>query len=186
MAEPQDMIKEIEPRTGRSADAWIEALRAAGPGDDAPHADRRAWLVDQGLNRNQAGAVLWWMKNGAAIQAGGGELIDRQYAGAKAELRPIYERLAAFIAGLGEDVVPGPRGTYVSYGRPKQFALIQPSTRTRIDVGLRLPGAAPTERLLDSGSFGSGNITHRVALGAPEEVDAELEGWLRDAYEARG
>jgi hypothetical protein len=43
-------------------------------------------------------------------------------------------------------------------------------------------GAETTERLLDAGSFGSGTITHRVALTAPEEVDAELEGWLRDAY----
>jgi hypothetical protein len=25
-----------------------------------------------------------------------------------------------------------------------------------------------------------------VALASPDEVDAELEGWLRDAYDARG
>ena len=180
------MIEAIERLTGRSADAWIEALRSAGLGDDAPHADRRAWLVEHGLNRNHAGAVLWWMKNGAAIEAGGGELIDNQYAGAKAALRPIYDRVAATIAALGDDIVPGPRGTYVSFGRPKQFALVQPSTRTRVDVGLRLPGGEATERLRDAGSFGSGNITHRVALAAPQEVDAELEGWLRDAYAARG
>ena len=186
MAEPKDMIPRIETDTGRSAGAWIGAMRTAGFGDDAPHADRRAWLVEQGLNRNQAGAVLWWMKNGAAIEAGGGELIDRQYDGAKAALRPVYERVAGVIEAFGEDVVPGPRGTYVSFGRPQQFALVQPSTRTRVDVGLRLPGAAPTERLLEAGSFGSGTITHRVALATPDEVDAELEGWLRDAYDARG
>jgi len=45
---------------------------------------------------------------------------------------------------------------------------------------------AATERLVDAGSFGSGNITHRVALGTVDDVDAELEGWLREAYEARG
>jgi len=79
----------------------------------------------------------------------------------------------------------GPRGTYVSFGRPKQFALVQPSTKTRVDVGLRLPGVAAGDRLRDAGSFGSGNITHRVALASPDEVDAELEGWLRAAYDAR-
>ena len=93
--------------------------------------------------------------------------------------------MASVIAGLG-DVEVGPRGTYVSFGRPKQFALVQPSTKTRVDVGLRLPGLAATERLLEAGSFGSGNITHRVALFSPDDVDAELEGWLREAYEARG
>jgi Domain of unknown function (DUF5655) len=185
MPRPQDMIAELERVSGRSADAWIEALRAAGLGE-ARHTERRAWLKDQGLNGNQAGAVLWWAKNGAAIEAGGDELIDRQYAGTKAALRPVYDRVAAAIATLGDDVEPGPRGTYVSFGRPKQFALVQPTTRTRVDVGLRLPGAEPTERLLDAGSFGSGTITHRVALAAPEDVDAELEGWLGAAYDARG
>ena len=179
------MIESIEGLTGRSADAWIEALRAAGLGD-ASHSERRAWLIDQGVGCNYTGAILWWMKNGAAIRAGGDELIDRQYAGAKAALRPIYERLAPLIESLGDDVVRGLRGTYVSFGRPKQFAIVQPSTRTRADVGLRLPGVEPTERLLAAGSFGSGSITHRVALAAPDDVDAELEAWLRGAYAARG
>jgi hypothetical protein len=184
--EPKDMIEAIEGLTGRSADAWIEALRAAGLGDDAPHADRRAWLIAQGVGYNHTGAILWWMKNGAAVRAGGDELLERQYAGAKAALRPVYERVAAVIEGLGDDVVRGLRGTYVSYGRPKQFALVQPSTRTRVDLGLRLPGAQATARLLEAGSFGSGSISHRVALAAPEDVDPEVEGWLRDAYAARG
>ena len=185
MAEPPDMIESIEGLTGRSADAWIEALRAAGLGE-ASHADRRAWLMQEGVNFNHTGAILWWMKNGDALRAGGDELIDRQYAGGKAALRPVYERVAPVIEGLGDDVVRGLRGTYVSFGRPKQFAIVQPSTRTRVDVGLRLPGAAPTERLLEAGSFGSGSITHRVALAAPDDADAELEDWLRAAYDARG
>ena len=185
MAEPKDMIESIEDLTGRSADAWIEGLRGAGLGE-ASHADRRAWLMEQGVGYNHTGAILWWMKNGDAVRAGGDELIDRQYAGAKARLRPIYERAAPVIEAFGDDVVRGLRGTYVSFGRPKQFAIVQPSTRTRVDVGLRLPGAEPTERLLAAGSFGSGTITHRVALGAPEDVDAEVEGWLRAAYDARG
>ena len=70
--------------------------------------------------------------------------------GPKAALRPIYERVAEVIAGF-EDVEVGPRGTYVSFGRPKQFALVQPSTRTRVDVGLRLPDAPATERLARRG-----------------------------------
>ncbi len=179
------MIESIEGSTGRSADAWIEALGAAGVAE-APHAQRRAWLVEQGVKPHHTGAILWWMKNGAAIRAGVDELIDRQYAGAKAALRPVYERVAPVIEGLGDDVVRGLRGTYVSFGRPQQFALAQPSTRTRVDVGLRLPGEEPGGRLLAAGSFGSGSITHRVALAVPDDVDAELEGWLRAAYDARG
>ena len=180
MARPQDMIKELARLTGRSAGEWIALL------PDGSHGERLAWLTEQGLNSNHAAAVLWWEKNGEAILAGGGELIERQYAGAKAGLRPIYERVAAVIQALGDDVETGPRGTYVSFGRPQQFAIVAPSTQTRVDVGLRLPDAAATKRLLEAGSFGPGGITHRVALAAIEDVDAKLEAWLRAAYDARG
>ena len=172
------MIRELP---GRSVEEWIAMLPAEGT-----HRERQRFLMDQGLSSNHASAVLWWEKNGAAIEAGGDPLIDRQYSGAKEGLRPIYERVAAVVEGLGDDVEPGPRGTYVSFGRPQQFALVQPSTRTRVDVGLRLPGVSSSDRLVDAGSFGSGSITHRVALATVEDVDAELEGWLRDAYDARG
>ena len=176
---PEEMITELRGITGRSAEEWIALLPAGS------HTERKAWLQAQGLHSNHAGAVLWWEKNGAAILSGGGELIDRQYAGPKAALRPIYDRVAEVVADF-EDVEVGPRGTYVSFGRPKQFALVQPSTKTRVDVGLRLPGVPVSDRLADAGSFGSGNITHRVGLAAIEDVDAELEGWLRAAYDARG
>jgi hypothetical protein len=172
---PEDMIRELP---GPPVEEWIAMLPAG------THRERHAFLKEQGLSSNHASAVLWWEKNGAGIEAGGEPLIERQYAG-KEQLRPIYDRLAPLITAFGDDVEPGPRGTYASFGRPKQFALVQPSTKTRVDVGLRLPGVAAGDRLAEAGSFGSGNITHRVALSSPDEVDAELEGWLRAAYDAR-
>jgi hypothetical protein len=138
---PEDIIRGLP---GPPVEEWIAMLPAG------THRERHAFLVEQGLSSNHARAVLWWDKHAAALVDGGGELIDRQYA-----------------------------------GKESLFALVRPSTKTRVDVGLRLPGVAATERLRDAGSFGSGNITHRVALASPDEVDAELEGWLRDAYDAR-
>jgi predicted transport protein len=167
---PEDMIRQLP---GPPVEEWIAML------PEGSYGEKHAFLVEQGLPSNHAAAVLWWEKNADA------PLVERQYAGKEA-LLPIYERLATVIGALGKDVEPGPRGTYVSYGRPKQFALVKPSTKTRVDLGLRLPGAAATERLQEAGSFGSGNITHRVALTSPDDVDAELEGWLREAYAARG
>ena len=89
------------------------------------------------------------------------------------------------------------RRTYVSFDRSRQFALVQASTRTLVDLGVRLRAlqrsegfpdgtlddATATDRLVAAGSFGSGNITHRVGLTAPGEVDAEVRGWLRAAYD---
>ena len=70
---------------------------------------------------------------------------------------------------------------YVSLRRSKQFGLIQPTTATRVDVGLVLKGIPPGKRLEASGSFNS-MVTHRVKLSAADDVDSELIGWLRQAY----
>jgi hypothetical protein len=112
------------------------------------------------------------------------ELLEAQYAGPKAALRPIYDAVVAAARALGPDMTVDPRQTYVSLIRKKQFALVQPTTRTRLDLGLVLPGAAPTGRLQAAGSFGNGRTSHRVALAAPADADAEVRGWLQAAYEA--
>ena len=71
----------------------------------------------------------------------------------------------------------------MSLRRNKQFGIIQPSTKTRVDVGIHLEGTEPNERLEPSGSFNA-MVSHRVRLGSPDEVDSELVSWLKKAYEA--
>jgi hypothetical protein len=88
------------------------------------------------------------------------------------------------VRALG-DVEVLPRGTYVTFARGNQFAIAKPGSG-RVDLGLRLPGTEPTERLQDAGSFGSGSITHKVALRDASELDAEVRALLRAAYDARG
>ena len=48
--------------------------------------------------------------------------------------------------------------------RGKQFGLVQPSTRTRVDVGINLKDVPPAGRLEASGSFNA-MVSHRVRLG---------------------
>jgi predicted transport protein len=183
-ASPAEMLATLPGKTGRSVDEWIAALEASGAASGT-HTEQREWLQSQGLGRNHAGAVLWWRKNGAAIQAGGDSLVDDQYSGRRAPLRPIYEELAGALRALGDDVEFLPRGTYVTFARGTQFAIAKPGSG-RVDLGLRLPGVEPTERLLDAGSFGSGSITHRISLHDATELDDEVRELLRAAYDARG
>jgi hypothetical protein len=53
-----------------------------------------------------------------------------------------------------------------------------------VDVGLNMKGVAPTARLeqLPSGQM----CQYRVCVTAPDEVDAELVGWIRQAHDASG
>jgi len=105
-----------------------------------------------------------------------------QYSGDKAALRPLYDALIAAAQKFGNDVEIAPKKTYVSLRRSKQFALLQPSTKTRLDVGLNLKGEAPEGRLEASGSFNA-MCTHRVRVESKADVDATLIAWLKRAYD---
>ena len=69
----------------------------------------------------------------------------------------------------------------MSFIRKRQFVLVKPATKTRIDLGLKLKDLAFTDRLENSGPFGS-MCTHRVQLSAVDDVDKELLTWIKEAY----
>jgi hypothetical protein len=86
------------------------------------------------------------------------------------------------MAAFGDDVEFSTKKSYVSLRRSKQFALIQPSTKTRLDVGIQNKERAPEGRLEASGSWNA-MVSHRVRLGSTEDVDDELIAWLHEAYQ---
>ena len=114
----------------------------------------------------------------------GAEGLDAQYAGAKAALRPIYDRILAIVRGFGDDVESQTRKTYVAFARGKQFAVVQPTTKTRIDIGLKLPGAIAGGRLEPATNTGSGSMTHKISVTSLDEVDEYVESLLLKAYES--
>ena len=107
------------------------------------------------------------------------------YSGPKAGLRPIHDRLVEFGRRLGEDVKICPCKTIVPLYRKRVFAEIKPTTQTRIDLGLALKlyeGELP-ERVLPTGGLEKRDrITHRIAISSVEEIDDQVEAWLRVAY----
>ncbi|MDX9749928.1 MAG: DUF4287 domain-containing protein [Flavobacteriales bacterium] len=183
-AATRSMIANLQEKTGRSLDEWIALLRAQ---DLAKHGERVAFLkTAHGLGHGYASLVaLMLSKSAASTMDDRGSLVDAQYKGAKAALRPIHDALEKAIKAFGKDVELLPMKAYVSARRKKQFAILQPSTATRFDVGINLKGTAPTDRLEASGSF-NGMVSHRVRLADAKEVDKELIGWLHEAYERAG
>ncbi len=109
--------------------------------------------------------------------------LDRIYTGPKAALRPIHERVMNEIAIFG-DFELAPKKTYISLRRKKQFATVGPATNTRVEVGLNMKGIQGTSRLeaLPPG----GMCQYKVRLERTEEVDAELVGWIRMAFDTAG
>ncbi|HEX2059206.1 MAG TPA: DUF4287 domain-containing protein [Thermoanaerobaculia bacterium] len=176
----KNMIRNLEEKTGKKIGEWVKLAKAAG----SKHGDIVEHLKSEhGLGHGYANMVAHTALQSASVHADEGELIEAQYSGAKAGLRPIYDKLLKEVQAFGKDVEVSPKKTYVSLRRTKQFAIIQPSTATRVDVGINLKGTPATDRLEESGSFNS-MVSHRVRLASAKDVDKELIGWLRNAYES--
>lgn len=183
---PEEMwaaiIKNMPAKTGKALDEWMAIVASAGP---QTRKDRIAWLKDNyGLSHGYAQVVADQMAKPDWVTKTPGQLLDDQYAGEKARLRPVYERVVEAVRALGEEVTVEPRKTYVSLSRRRQFGVVQATSRERVSLGLALPGAAFGGRLLAAGGLGNERITHRVELGRPEDVDDEVRGWLAAAYAA--
>lgn len=184
MATPEEMADSMRAnlpeKTGKSLSEWLKVVRGTGL---QKHGEIVKYLKSEhGVTHGYANLISSDFRSGASPDAPT-DLVAAQYSDAKAALAPIRDALLTVVSGFGNDVEVSPKKTYISLRRNRQFALIQPSTRTRVDVGIHLPDAAPTDRLEASGSF-SGMVSHRVRVTAVDEVDDELRGWLRAAYEA--
>jgi predicted transport protein len=180
----QTMVKNLEEKTGKKLDEWTTIARKSG---FAKHGEIVKFLkAEHGLGHGYANMVAHAMATPKVLKTGEGDaedLLTAQYAGTKAGLKPIYDKILKAVQAFGSDVEVSPKKTYVSLRRSKQFALVQPTTATRMDVGINLKGEKPTGRLEASGSFNS-MVSHRVRIEDIKQVDAELLGWLKKAYQS--
>ena len=186
MASPREMalkmIANLKEKTGKTLPQWLKIVKAS-------KLEKHGQIVkmlkgDHGVTHGFASLIAHEHLGGTSFQAKPtDDLVGNQYAGKKEALRPIYDVVCAAVQKFGKDVEVTPRMAYVSFRRNKQFALIQPSTATRVDVGLCMKGSPTTDRLEASGSFNA-MCSHRVRLTATKDVNAELRKWLKQAYEA--
>ncbi|HLN26588.1 MAG TPA: DUF5655 domain-containing protein [Gemmataceae bacterium] len=176
------MIAGLPEKTGKSLEEWLKILRASKL---TKHKEFMTLLKgEHGLTHGFANMIaLQALQSDSHTASDTDALVDAQYAGAKSALRPIYESLLAAMRKFGKDVEVSPKKAYVSVRRNKQFAILQPSSATRLDVGINLKGIEPSGRLEPSGSFNA-MVSHRVRLSKPGDVDKELLGWLKQAYDA--
>jgi predicted transport protein len=176
-SDPMETMKaNLLKNTGKSIDQWADLVRKSGI---AKHGDQMKLLKEtHGLGHGYANLICHTAKG--TLDAPEDDLLAGQYAGREA-LRPVYDALEAQARKLGKDVEISPKKTSVAFRRSKNFAVVTPASKTRIDLGLNLKGTAPTPRLLEEkpGSM----CTHKVKLESPADLDAELKAWLKAAYD---
>jgi predicted transport protein len=174
------MVANMKEKTGKTLPQWMKIAKAAG-------LEKHGQIVKQlksehGMTHGFANLVAHKVLREVTAAPAGDDLVVSQYAGKKEGLRPIYDALIVAVKKLGKDVEVAPKKAYVSLRRSKQFAIVQPSTATRVDLGINLKGEPAGGRLEASGSFNA-MVSHRVRLESKKDVDAAVKGWLKQAYE---
>src|SRR5437899_4756328 len=171
-------VRLLKERTGEGVDEWNRRIKRERFDDED---ELRAWLTKQGVT-GYAQSLLVMERFGYPdfMLATAGELIDGQYAD-RPQLRPIFDALIDAASGLGNVTIQA-RKTFVSLVSPRRtFARIQPTTRNRVDLSLRLEGRKPHGRLQPSKIQETMQV--QIGLTAPDEVDLEVLGWLQQAYD---
>jgi hypothetical protein len=176
------IVRNFPAKTGHDLAWWVDLLKKRGP---AGKRERTAWLQEtHGLGQLYARAVTSEAeKTEGRVEPTPEELVEGQYAGAKAAFRPVHDRLVRWVA----DELPGTRvnpcQTYVSLFRRHQFAVIAVKS-DGVRLGVALPGAEPGGAWEPAKNLGCVRITHQLRLAGAGEVDDGILFWLRRAYEA--
>ena len=181
----QTQLENIQKKTGMSLAELTAFVHKSGL---SKHGEIRDMLKAKlGLGHGDANMLVHHVLQSDGTSAAQGKpmdaVLDEIYTGAKAGFRPLHEKLMKELNKFGEfEIVP--KKGYVSLRRKKQFAMIGPKTNTRFEVGINAKDFKKNTRLLEQprGSM----CNYIVNLTDEKEVDAELVGWLKSAYEQAG
>lgn len=177
------MIDNLHNNTGKSLEQWIEIVQQM---KFAKHGEIISFLKEEhGFTYGFANLVAHKSKGSDAGSAeDSSELIEKQYKG-KEHFRPLYNKLMTEILKFGNDIEVAPKNAYVSLRRKKQFALLQPVTKTRFEIGLIIKGQE-AEGVLEVIPTANAMCSHKINIETEQDITAEVLDWIRVAYDKAG
>lgn len=173
------MMENLQKNTGKSLEEWKKIALESG---FQKHGEIVKFLKE--THQLGHGYANFITHKAFASYAGSADdrnsLIENQYKG-KEHLRPFYETLMAGILSLGSDIEIAPKNASVSLRCKKQFCLLEPKTKTRLDVGLNMKNITPSGKL-ESCPPG-GMCSHKIRIEKADDIDQEVFSWIKIAYE---
>lgn len=174
------MAELVEKRSGQGVEAWKRRMAGHRFSDEPA---LRRWLTEQGVT-GYGQTLLVWERFGYPryMTAGIDDLVGRQYAD-RPQLKPVLDAILSALPEISPVIVVQARKTYISLvSERRTFAVIQATTKHRVDLGLRLADGKPDGRLQSARGVGNGAMSVKLALASPEDLDAQALRWLRRAH----
>jgi len=178
----QTMIENLHKNTGKTLQQWIDIVKKQ---NFSKHGEIVKFLKEQHeFTHGFANLVAHKAKETDAGSAENtDDLITKQYTG-KEHLKAFYDKLISEIQTFGNDIEIVPKNSYVSLRRKKQFATLNPATKTRFEVGINLKGQEPNGKLEPEKS--NAMCSHKINLTDIKDIDKEVINWIRTAYDKAG
>ncbi|MGL4612037.1 MAG: DUF4287 domain-containing protein [Trueperaceae bacterium] len=181
----QAYLDTIKAKTGKTPDDFRKLAANKGL---AKHGEIVKWLKEEfELGHGHANAIAAVLLKSETRKASTDEKVERLFTGKKETWRKPYESLMEKVHAFGDDVSVAPTESYINLLKgKKKFAIVQPSSAERLDIGIKLKNVTtnesnPVGRLELSGSWNS-MVTHRVKISDGKEINKELLSWLEKAY----
>jgi len=177
------MIENLHKNTGKTLEQWITLVNKE---NIAKHGDIVKFLKEKHQFTHGFANLIALKSKAAApgIESPGDNPVDAHYKGNEL-LKPIYDKLLEAAQKFGDDVEVAPKKAYVSLRRKKQFALLQPVSKNRFEVGIILKNQ-PAQGKLEAITTPNAMCTHKINLATEKEIDKEVLQWLKKAYEGAG
>ena len=174
------MIENLHKNTGKTLEQWIDTVKKE---NIEKHGEVIRFLKEKhSLTHGFANLIAHKSKGSDAGSAENqDDLIIKQYQG-KEHLKLLFDKLLSEIQKFGDDVEIAPKNAYVSLRRKKQFAILQPATKTRFEIGINLKGQDAKGKL-EAINSANAMCSHKINLTELKDIDKEVIQWLKSAYD---
>jgi len=165
--------------TGKTLEQWAAIARKC---PETGHSGRVKWLKERhGLGVNRAGAILDRAFGATLGWDDPEKLVAALWK--DADQRKIHDALVAAVSRF-EGVTVGERKTFTGFSRRAQFAAARP-TKDGVRLGLAVDPKASKRLVAPKKNEGWSDRNKGVAvLTSTKDIDAELKGLLRAAFDA--
>jgi predicted transport protein len=181
----ETQLQNIQNKTGKTLEELFDFIKKSGL---EKHSQVRDLLIKElALGYGDANTLVHVYKNSLEDKLLSSDSLENSllsiYSGSREGLRPLHDAVMKAIHKLGDFEI-APKKTYLSLRRKKQFAMVCPGTKNRLEIGLNMKGVPSTERLQEQPA--GGMCQYKVWLQDSSEIDEELLTWIKTAYESAG
>jgi len=110
--------------------------------------------------------------------------VDDHFSDKASGIRKVYDRLLATLRKLGP-ISEEPKKTSIHLVRSSALAGVE-VRKDYLLLNLKTNYPIHSPRVTKAEQLSAHRFHHKVKLSSPADVDAELQRWLKDAYELSG